>query len=165
MFCWNSLAFSIIQQMLAIWSLVPLPFLNPAWTSGSSQFTYCWNLVWRIFHITLLATSKVELHFLVPLIRLPSHPSVSLASPLRLSPSSEASWFVNSFKLGFNSKWTENFQIYILGFEEAEEPKIKLPRFVRSWGKQGKFHRTSASASLTTLRPLTLWIKQTVENS
>ena len=25
--------------MLAIWSLVPLPFLKPAWTSGSSQFT------------------------------------------------------------------------------------------------------------------------------
>ena len=29
------------QWMLAIWSLVPLPFLNPAWTSGISQFTYC----------------------------------------------------------------------------------------------------------------------------
>ena len=29
--------------MLAIWSLVPLPFLKPAWTSGSSQFTYCWS--------------------------------------------------------------------------------------------------------------------------
>ena len=28
--------------MLAIWSLVPLPFLKPAWTSGCSQFTYCW---------------------------------------------------------------------------------------------------------------------------
>ena len=40
MFFCNSLAFSIIQQMLAIWSLVPLPFLNPAWTSGSSQFMY-----------------------------------------------------------------------------------------------------------------------------
>ena len=39
MFFWNSLAFSIIQQMFAIWSLVPLPSLNPAWTSGSSQFT------------------------------------------------------------------------------------------------------------------------------
>ena len=26
----NSLAFLMIQQMLAIWSLVPLPFLNPA---------------------------------------------------------------------------------------------------------------------------------------
>ena len=27
--------FFMIQWMLAIWSLVPLPFLNPAWTSGS----------------------------------------------------------------------------------------------------------------------------------
>ena len=43
------------QQMLAIWSLVPLPFLKPAWTSGSSQFTYCWSLAWRILSITLLA--------------------------------------------------------------------------------------------------------------
>ena len=33
-FFWNSLAFSMIQQMLAIWSLVPLPFLKPAWISG-----------------------------------------------------------------------------------------------------------------------------------
>ena len=30
MFLWNSLAFSMIQQMLAIQSLVPLPFLKPA---------------------------------------------------------------------------------------------------------------------------------------
>ena len=36
----------MIQRMLAIWSLVPLPFLKPAWTSGSSQFTYCWSLAW-----------------------------------------------------------------------------------------------------------------------
>ena len=34
MFYWNSLAFSMIQWMLATWSLVPLPFLKPAWTSG-----------------------------------------------------------------------------------------------------------------------------------
>ena len=52
---WNSLAFSMIQWMLAIWSLVPLPFLKPAWTSGSSWFTYCWSLAWRISSITLLA--------------------------------------------------------------------------------------------------------------
>ena len=45
----------MIQQMLAIWSLVPLPFLKPAWTSGSSQFMYCWSLAWRILSITLLA--------------------------------------------------------------------------------------------------------------
>ena len=41
--------------MLAIWSLVPLPFLNLTWTSGSLQFTYCWSLAWRILSITLLA--------------------------------------------------------------------------------------------------------------
>ena len=36
--------FSIIQQMLEIWSLVPLPFLNLVWRSGGSWFTYCWSL-------------------------------------------------------------------------------------------------------------------------
>ena len=55
MFFWNCLAFSMIQQMLAIWSMFALPFLNPAWTSGSSQFIYCWSLVWRTLSITLLA--------------------------------------------------------------------------------------------------------------
>ena len=52
-FFWNFLAFSIIQQLLAIWSLVPLPFLNPPCTSGSSRFTYYWSLAWRILSITL----------------------------------------------------------------------------------------------------------------
>ena len=41
--------------MLTIWSLVPLPFLNPARTSESSWCTYCWTLAWRILSITLLA--------------------------------------------------------------------------------------------------------------
>ena len=54
MFLWNSPVFSMIHQMLAIWSLIPLLFLNPASTSGSSQFMYCWSLVWRILSITLL---------------------------------------------------------------------------------------------------------------
>ena len=45
----------MIPQMLAIWSLVPLPFLKAAWTSGSSWFTYFWSLAWRILSITLLA--------------------------------------------------------------------------------------------------------------
>ena len=55
MFFWNSLTSLMIQQMLAIWSLVPLPFLKPAWTSGSSWFMYYWSLAWRILSITLLA--------------------------------------------------------------------------------------------------------------
>ena len=45
----------MIQWMLAIWSLVLLPFLKPAWTPGISQFMYCWSLAWRILSITLLA--------------------------------------------------------------------------------------------------------------
>ena len=44
----------MIQQMLAIWSLVPLPFSDLAWTSGSSRFTNYWSLDWRILSITLL---------------------------------------------------------------------------------------------------------------
>ena len=32
----------------------PLPFLNPAWTSGSSWFMYYWSLAWRILSIILL---------------------------------------------------------------------------------------------------------------
>ena len=47
-------AFWMIQQMLVIWSLVLLAFLNPAWTSGVWWFTYCWSLAWRILSITLL---------------------------------------------------------------------------------------------------------------
>ena len=51
----NSFAFSMIQQMLAIWFLVHLPFLNPACTSESSWFTSYWSLAWRILSIILLA--------------------------------------------------------------------------------------------------------------
>ena len=67
MIFWNSLAFSMIQQMLAIWSLVPLSFLNSAWTSGISRFSYGWSLGWRILSITLLAcemSAIVSEHFL-----------------------------------------------------------------------------------------------------
>ena len=59
---WNSLAFSMIHQMLAIWSLVPLPFLNSAWTSGSSWFTYCWSLAWRVLSIILLVFPLIYWH-------------------------------------------------------------------------------------------------------
>ena len=40
---------------VGICSLVPLPFLKPAWTSRRSWFTYCWSLAWRILSIILLA--------------------------------------------------------------------------------------------------------------
>ena len=41
--------------MLIIWSLVPLPFIKPTWTSGSSWSLDCWSLAWIILSITLLA--------------------------------------------------------------------------------------------------------------
>ena len=55
MLFWNSLAFSMIQLMLAAWSLNPLPFLIPACTSRSFWSLYCWSLALRILSTTLLA--------------------------------------------------------------------------------------------------------------
>ena len=69
-----------------------------------------------------------------------------------------ASLCSKSFQLGFSSTWTENFQMYKLGFKEAEKPEIKLPTFVGSWRKQGSSKKTSTYASLTMLKTLTMWI-------
>ena len=54
----GTLACSMIHWMLAIWSLLALPFLNSDCTSGSSQFTHCWSLAWRILNIILLARER-----------------------------------------------------------------------------------------------------------
>ena len=48
--------------------------------------------------------------------------------------------------------------MYKLGLEKAEEPEIELPTFVGSQRKQGNYRKTSNSASLTTLKPLTVWV-------
>ena len=72
MLFWNYPAFSIIQQMLAIWFLVPLPFLNSAWTSGSSWFAKCWSLASKILSMTWLAwVVVVQLLSLVQLFVIP----------------------------------------------------------------------------------------------
>ena len=42
----------------------------------------------------------------------------------------------NFSKLGFNSMWTENFQMFKLDLEKAEEPEIKLPTSIGSYKKQ-----------------------------
>ena len=49
-----------------------------------------------------------------------------------------------------------NFQMYRLDLEKAEEPEIKLPTSAGPLKKQEN-SRTSTSASLTTLKPLTVW--------
>ena len=82
MFFWNSLAFSMIQQILPILSLVPLPFLKPAWTSGLENFehyyTSVWDecncaVVWAFFGIAFLRDQNENWLFpdLWPLLSLP----------------------------------------------------------------------------------------------
>ena len=63
-----------------------------------------------------------------------------------------------SFKLRFNSTWTVNFLMFKLDLGKAEEPEIKLPKSAGSWRKQENSTETSSSASLTTFKPLTVWI-------
>ena len=69
-----------------------------------------------------------------------------------------ARWCSKSFKLGFRSTWINNFYMYKLGLEKPEEPKIKLPKSVGSQRKQGNSRKTSTYASVTTKKPLTVWI-------
>ena len=59
---------------------------------------------------------------------------------------------------GFNSMWTANFQMFKLDLEKAKEPEIRFPTSVGSKKKQENFRKISTSASLTTLKPLTVWI-------
>ena len=47
--------------------------------------------------------------------------------------------------------------MFKLDLEEAEE-RVKLPTSTGSQRKEGNSRKTSTSASLTTLKPLTLWI-------
>ena len=39
-------------------------------------------------------------------------------------------------ELGFNSVWTENFQVFKLDLEKVEESEIKLPTSIESYKKQ-----------------------------
>ena len=47
------------------------------------------------------------------------------------------------------------FKLYL---EKAEEPEIKLPTSVESQKKQENSRKTPSSTSLTTLKPMTVWI-------
>ena len=45
-----------------------------------------------------------------------------------------------------------------VGYRKAEEPEIKLPTFLGSQKKQRNSRKTPTSASLTMIKPLTVWI-------
>ena len=70
-----------------------------------------------------------------------------------------------SFNQGFNSVWTEKFQMYKLDLAKAEEPEIKLPTYIGSWIKQRTSRKTSI---LFHWLCQSFWLcgsQQTVENS
>ena len=54
--------------------------------------------------------------------------------------------------------WTENFQMFKLDLEKAEEPEIKLPTSAGSYKKQENSRKTSTFALLTTPKHLAMWI-------
>jgi len=51
-----------------------------------------------------------------------------------------------------------NFQMFKLDSEKAEEAEIKLPTSTGSSKKQESSRKRSTSASLTILKPLSMWI-------
>ena len=58
--------------------------------------------------------------------------------------------------------------MFKVDLEKGEEPEIKLPISVRSLDynkKQEHYRKTSTSASLSMLKPLTVGSQQIVENS
>ena len=61
-------------------------------------------------------------------------------------------------KPGFSNMWTVNFLVFKLVLEKTEEPEIKLPTSVGSLKKQESSRKTSPSASLSMLKPLTVWV-------
>ena len=111
MFFWTLFAFSMIQWMLAIWSLVPLPFLNPACTSESSWFTYCWawSLAWRILNVTLLGCEIAQLYSSMNILKVASYFSsrfykwASLVAQLVKNP--PAMWETWVWFLGWEDPW------------------------------------------------------------
>ena len=59
-------------------------------------------------------------------------------------------------KQGFNSMWTENFQVYKLDLEKAEEPENKL--LISLDHRKSKKIPETHLVLLTTLKLLTMWI-------
>ena len=53
--------------------------------------------------------------------------------------------------------------MFKLDLEKAEEPEIKVPASVGSSKKQESSRKTSTFASLTMLKPLTMWITTNCE--
>ena len=61
-------------------------------------------------------------------------------------------------KARFYCMWIKNLQMYQSGLKRAEELEITLPTSAGLQKKQGNSRIISTFASLTTLKPLTMWV-------
>ena len=138
--------------MVTIWSLVPLPFLKPAWRSGSSRFTYCWSLAWKIQQ---WSQDWKRLVF----IPIPKKDNAMECSNTRLHSSHTLSKTMLKI-LQARLQHYVNWEIPDIqaGFRKGRKPEIKLPTSTGSWKKQESTRKTSISALLTMPKPLTVWI-------
>ena len=85
MFFWNSLAFSMIQWMLTVWSLVPLPFLSFFNLSFiyfyfTILYWFCHTLIWIPHGCTCVSHPEPPSYLPPPAIPLghPSAPALSI---------------------------------------------------------------------------------------
>jgi len=180
----------MIQWMLAVWSLLLLPFLNPAWTSGSSWFTYCGSLAWRILcvrWVQLCSSLNILWHYL----SLGLEWKLTFSSPVATAEFSQfagilsgalsqhhLSGFENS-STGIPSPPLALFVVMLSKAHLTSHSRMSGSRWVitPSWlsGSWRSFLYSSSlyschlflisSASLTVWKPLTVWLQQTVGNS
>ena len=131
----------MIQRMLAIWSLVPLPFLKPAWTTGSSWFTCCWSLAWKILSITLLACAAAA-----AAKSLQSYPT--LCDPIDGSPPGSSipgilqartlKWVAISFSMHESENWKWSRSVVS---DSLRPHGLQPTRLLRPWDLPGKSTR------------------------
>ena len=106
--------------------------------------------VWPVWEIMVLKVFSVSASALPGL--------ASSRSTIRFSASKFSGGKFLFLKLGFNRAWTVKLQMYKLPLEKAEKAEIKLPTSAGSQKKRGNSKKISTSASLTVLKPLTVWI-------
>ena len=133
--------------MLATSSLVPLPFLYPAWTSGSSWFMYCWSLtvVQSLSHFWLCNPMDCStpgfpvLHYLLELAQThvhrvgdaiqPSHPLSPPSPQMNCPPLNTMSQ--SRLTLHLNSHRTSDYKSVVHGPAVSTSPgnllRMKMP--------------------------------------
>ena len=135
------LLYNCAHFLFCFQSLSHVQLFATSWTAAcqaSLSFTISWSLL-KLMSIELMMPSNHH----------PLSPPSSYASKVMLK--------ILQATLQQYVNW-QNFQMFSLSLEKAEEPEIKLLIFVGSWTRQGSSRKISTSASWTTLKPLTMCI-------